>query len=409
MRKDSQVSQHQNQTSTSYHTPMPSMQLSRSIAAGGIFVVSLDSMVNIAFPAMAATFDEPAAAMRWVIVCYVGVYALLAFAGGALGDRIGYRPVFVVGLAGSVLAYEIAALAPTFAWLLVGRAVQGLAGGLVYGTAPAIATAGSDRRGRARDLGFLNAALALAFAIGPIAAGYLVSTVGWRAVFHARVPFALIVALAALRGLPRRSTAVGVASIRLRDIARRPVVELGALSFVAFGGSFAIWLLAPFYIVERLGLGTLAGGLVFMLTPLGMTAGAPLAARLLSRWSARVTAIASLIVEALGLAALAVAGSATPLAAVALFAAGLGVGVFVVPNMAAVMGEFGAEHQGAAGGFAFLARTLGIVVGVVTWAQIFAMSRAALGFDAAFERALLAAATAVAGAAVFAALRGDGE
>src|SRR2546426_12838651 len=89
-------------------------------------------MVNIAFPAMAATFGVSAPAMRWVIVCYVLSYAFLSFAGGALGDRIGYRPVFVVGMAGSAVAYVVAAAAPTFGWLLAGRVMQGLAGGLVY-------------------------------------------------------------------------------------------------------------------------------------------------------------------------------------------------------------------------------------------------------------------------------------
>src|SRR5207249_6369657 len=86
-------------------------------------------MVNIAFPAMAATFGVSAPAMRWVIVCYVLSYAFLSFAGGALGDRIGYRPVFVVGMAGSAVAYVVAAAAPTFGWLLAGRVMQGLAGG----------------------------------------------------------------------------------------------------------------------------------------------------------------------------------------------------------------------------------------------------------------------------------------
>ena len=382
----------------------------RWIAAGGVFVVSLDSMVNIAFPAMAATFGLPPASMRWVIVCYVLLYALLSFAGGALGDRIGHRPVFAAGVAGSALAYAIAAVAPTFGWLLTGRVVQGIAGGLVYGTAPAMVTVGADRAGRARQLGFLNAALGLAFAIGPSVAGLLVATVGWRAVFYARAPLALIVLAAALRGLPRSGVGAVRGLVRARDIARRPVLHLGVLAFIAFGGSFAIWLLGPFYIVERRGLGPLVGGLVFMLTPLGMTVGAPLAARLAERLGTRVVVIAGLLVEAVGLAALGTAGEATPLPVVAgeLFAAGLGLGVFVVPNMAALMEKFGPHQQGAAGGFAFLARTLGIVVGVLAWAEIFDAFRGALGFDVAFERALLAAGASVLGAAVLATVRRSG-
>ena len=58
--------------------------MTRWIAAAGVFVVSLDSMVNIAFPAMATAFALPPDAMRWVIMCYVLIYSLVSFAGGAL-------------------------------------------------------------------------------------------------------------------------------------------------------------------------------------------------------------------------------------------------------------------------------------------------------------------------------------
>jgi len=346
-------------------------------------VISLDSMVNIAFPAMAATFGVSAPAMRWVIVCYVLSYAFLSFAGGALGDRIGYRPVFVVGMAGSAVAYVVAAAAPTFGWLLAGRVMQGLAGGLVYGTAPAIVTAGADRTGRTRALGFLNGALGLAFAIGPIVAGLLIATVGWRAVFSARAPLALIALVAALRGLRRDGPGALRGPVSVRDVLRRPV---------------------------RRGLGPMVGGLMFTLTPLGMALGAPLAPRLAERLGTRLTVVAGLLVEALGLAALGTAGATTPFAAVAaeLFAAGLGLGVFVVPNMAALMEEFKPHQQGAAGGFAFLARTLGIVAGVLTWAQIFELARGALGFDVAFERALLTAGATVLVAALLAMVRRSG-
>ena len=60
------------------------------IAAAGACVVSLDSMVNIAFPALAAAFAVAPEQVRWVIVCYVLTYAVTAFGGGALGDRVGH-------------------------------------------------------------------------------------------------------------------------------------------------------------------------------------------------------------------------------------------------------------------------------------------------------------------------------
>src|SRR6266481_1948673 len=61
------------------------------LAAAGAFVVSLDSMMNIAFPSMAGAFAVPPETIRWVIICYTGVYAVMAFAGGALADMVGHR------------------------------------------------------------------------------------------------------------------------------------------------------------------------------------------------------------------------------------------------------------------------------------------------------------------------------
>src|SRR3989442_976883 len=246
----------------------------RWVAAAGAFVVSLDSMVNIAFPAIAAAFGAPPERMRWIIICYTGSYAVMSFVAGAAADRIGHAPVFRVGLALSVAGFALCGAAPSFPLLLAGRAVQGVAGGLVYGTAPAPA--------------------------------------------------------------------------------------------------------AP-----------------------GAPAGAPLAGWLSDRLGARAPMVAGLALEGVGLAALGRADAATPLAAVvlALGAAGFGLGVFQVPNMASVMAAFPAGHAGAAGGLTFLARTLGIVTGVAVLAAVFGGRRGVVGFQPAFAEAFTLAALAVAGAA----------
>jgi DHA2 family multidrug resistance protein-like MFS transporter len=147
-------------------------------------------------------------------------------------------------------------------------------------------------------------------------------------------------------------------------------------------------------------------GVLFMLTPLGTTLAAPLAGRLADRAGSRVPVVAGLGLQAAGLALLSRADPAAPVlvVAVALFAAGFGLGTFQVPNMAVVMAAFPAVQQGAAGGFAFLARTLGVVTGVLGLAQLFAVRRLAVGLAAAAAEAFLVAALAVAVAAVLAAV-----
>jgi MFS family permease len=379
----------------------------RWIAAGGAFVVSLDSIMNVAFPAIAAAFAVPPERMRWVIIGYVGTYALTAFVGGALADRIGHGRVFRAGLALSAVAFVVAGWAPTFGWLVAARVLQGLGGGCVYGTAPGLVTLAAAPADRGRALGFLGAAIGLGLSVGPLAAGVLVDVFDWRAIFHVRVPLALLALGAALAALPATSAPRAARLVAAADLVRGPVLAAGALAFVANAGIFAIWLLAPFYLVAARGLDASAAGALFMLTPLGTALAALPAGRLADRIGARLPIAAGLALEALGLGLLSRADATTPLAllAVALFAAGSGLGIFQVPNMAVVMAAFPAAQQGAAGGLAFLARTLGTVAGVATLAQLFGVRRLAVGLAAAAAEAFLVAALAVAAAAALATLR----
>jgi MFS family permease len=379
----------------------------RWIAAGGAFVVSLDSIMNVAFPAIAAAFGAPPEQMRWVIIGYVGTYALTAFVGGALADRIGHGRVFRAGLALSAIAFVVAGLAPTFGWLLVGRVLQGLGGGCVYGTAPGIVTLAAAPAARGRALGFLAAAMGLGLSVGPLASGVLVDAVGWRAIFHVRVPLAVLAFVAALLALPPTSAPRAPKLVAAADLIRRSVLAACALAFVANAAIFSIWLLAPFYLVAARGLEATAAGVLFMLTPLGTTLAAPPAGRLADRIGPRVLVAGGLALEALGLFLLSRADAATPIPvlAVALFGTGLGLGLFQVPNMAVIMTAFPPAQQGAAGGLAFLARTLGTVAGVAVLAQLFGARRVVLGLGPAAAEGFLAAALAVGVGAVAAALR----
>jgi MFS family permease len=367
-------------------------------------------MMNIAFPSIAAGLGVPAESMRWVIICYVGVYAVTAFAGGAVADLVGHLRVFRVGIALSALALLAGGLSGSLGEMLVARALQGVAGGLVYGTAPGIVSLAAAPDARGRALGRLSAAIALGLALGPLVAGVLVDLFGWRTVFHARTPLAAVVFLGSL-GVSAGSLS-GAASrgarrlVGLGDLRRAPVPLICALAFLANAAIFSIWLLGGFYLIDRRGFSAGVAGAIFMLTPLGTSIAAPLAGRIADRLGAATPLVAGLALQTLGLGGLAAADVATPVAlvALALFTAGVGLGVFQVPMMALVMAAFPSALQGAAGGLTFLARTLGTVTGVSILAALFAARRATAGFDRAFHEAFLVATSFVAVAAVTALL-----
>jgi len=192
------------------------------------------------------------------------------------------------------------------------------------------------------------------------------------------------------------------------DIFRWPVLQAGLLAFLANYAQFAVWLLAPFYLVSQRGLSAAAGGLIFMLTPLATAVAAPFAGRAADRWGPRGPMAAGLAAEAAGLLLVARCGGSTPIALVgaALALVGLGLGVFQVPNIAQAMAAFPPRQQGAAGGFSFLSRTAGIVVGVQIAAWLFHDRAQILGFLPAFRFTFAAAAAVCAVAAVAALLPG---
>jgi len=364
------------------------------LAALGVLLVSLDAALNIALPAMAAAFAVSAGAIRWVIICYVLTYALTAFAAGLLADRLGPRPVFTAGLwlcAASFVGY---ALAQSFGAVLLLRVAQGVGSGMVYGTAPALVTLSLPPARHGRGLGAMSLGIGVGLGVGPVLGGLLADGFGWPAVFVFRAP--LFVALGLL-ALTRFGRVAGAAPAPRRlvvpDLLRLPVLRAALLAFLSQHAQFAVWLLVPFFLVGALGLSASAGGAIFVLTPLATALAAPLGGALTDRVGPRWPLRGGLALQATGLLAIGAIAETTPLALVgaSLALVGFGAGLFQVPNLALMMAAFPPAQQGAAGGLAFLARTLGSAAGVQVAAMLFDARLPRDGFLAAFHAAFLAA------------------
>ncbi|HEV3347425.1 MAG TPA: MFS transporter [Methylomirabilota bacterium] len=379
------------------------------LAALGALLMSLDSAINIVLPAMAAAFGVAPAAIRWVIICYVVTYALTAFVAGVLADRLGPAPVFVAGLWLSGVTFLGYALAPAYGGVLLLRMAQGLGGGLVYGTAPALVTLSLPRERHGRGLGMMSLGLGVGLGIGPLVGGVLLEHFGWAASFLFRAPLFLAVAVLAQTQVRRLGGARPARRrVALADLLRLPVLRNALLAFLSNHAQFAVWLLVPFFLIGPLGLSPTVGGLVFALTPLANALVAPLGGVLTDRVGARGPLACGLALEAAGLLAIATltAGTSLVLVGVAMALVGLGVGLFQVPNLAQMMASFPPAQQGVAGGLAFLSRTLGSAVGVQVTAALFDARVGRDGFLSAFHVAFLAAAAVCAVGAVLAVLPG---
>ena len=173
----------------------------------GVFMAALDTAVLApALPVLRATFGLDIREAGLLMVAFI-LFSLPSTALMAnLGDRHGRRPVYLacVGLfaAGSLLI----ALAPNFATLLAGRALQGVGGGGIIPTASAVIGDAVPPAQRGRALGLIGATYGMAFVLGPPLAALLLVVASWHWIFLLNLPIAALVLWLGRRALPRHAT-----------------------------------------------------------------------------------------------------------------------------------------------------------------------------------------------------------
>jgi len=351
------------------------------VAALGALIVGLDAAVNIAFPAISAAFEVPPTSIQWIVVTYMVTFAVVLIPAGRLGDRVGHARVFRGGLALTGVAHLLCGFAPAWAWLLAARVLQGVGAALVMASTPALVTlaTGPGRRGRA--LGRVGLATSLGAVVGPLGGGVLVGALGWRVVYLGRLPLVLL-GLALCGTLPGIGTSsvdprLNVAPLprSARDrVERRTLVVANAAHLLSWVALFAVWLLVPYYLIDRRGLPAGLAGLLFAIGPLAQASAGPLGGRLADRGAVRWIAPLGLAVLGLGLWLTGQLDDATSPAriAVALGLGGLGSGLFIVANMHYVMAALSPSRQGVAGGLVVLMRTVGVVVGASVMSGVYA-------------------------------------
>jgi EmrB/QacA subfamily drug resistance transporter len=164
-----------------------------AICCLSLFISSIDStIVNVALPSIGRELHSTISGLQWTIDAYTLVLASLLMLSGSTADRIGRRRTFQLGLTLFGIGSLLCSMAPTVGWLVVFRMVQAVGGSMLNPVAMSIITATfTDRKQRARAVGFWSAVVGVSLGLGPLLGGILTDSIGWRAIFWVNVPIAL--------------------------------------------------------------------------------------------------------------------------------------------------------------------------------------------------------------------------
>ncbi len=164
-----------------------------AICCMSLFIVGLDvTVVNVALPSIGRELHAGVSGLQWIIDAYTLVLASLLMLSGSTADRIGRRRTFQTGLAIFTLGSLLCSLAPGLGWLVAFRAVQAVGGSMLNPVAMSIITNTFIRPAeRARAIGIWGGVIGLSMALGPLAGGLLVESVGWRGIFWVNIPIGI--------------------------------------------------------------------------------------------------------------------------------------------------------------------------------------------------------------------------
>jgi EmrB/QacA subfamily drug resistance transporter len=171
------------------------------VLCGGMLMIVLDAtIVNVALPSIQDDLGFSQSNLAWVVNAYLIAFGGLLLLSGRLGDLIGQRRVFLIGLAVFTAASALCAVAQTQGMLIGARFVQG-AGGAVASAVilGMIVTMFPEPREQAKAIGVYSFVASAGASIGLLAGGILTEAINWHWIFFINVPVGLATALLAIR------------------------------------------------------------------------------------------------------------------------------------------------------------------------------------------------------------------
>lgn len=393
-----------------------------------ISMAVLDSSIaNIALPTIAAELNASASLSIWVINAYQLAITALLLPLSALGDRIGYRKVYLPGLALFIAGSAACAASNSLGTLIAARMFQGIGAAAVMSMNAAMVRATYPRATLGRGIGYNALVLSLSSAAGPSIAALILSAGSWPWLFLINVPLGLASLLIGRKALPHSTghgrkpdypaallsaltlgslvyggetlargevgmgaplvafgLVTGYVLVRREwhleapllplDLLRIPVLALSlATSVTTFAAQMCALVSLPFLLQGVLGRTVAESGLLLTLWPLAVAVTAPLAGRLAERHHAGVLGGIGLFLFAAGLLLLSFVNphSGTVDIAWRMALCGAGFGFFQSPNNKTILLAAPRNRSGAAGGMLATARLLGQTTGAAAVAAAF--------------------------------------
>ncbi len=401
------------------------------VACLATFMLLIDiTVVNVALPDIQSSLHASFSDLQWVVDAYALTLAALLLTAGSLGDRIGRKLVFAVGLGLFVAASLLCGLATSPTFLNLARALQGVGGAVMF--AQSLALIAEDFHGRERGtaFGIWGATIGAAVAVGPLVGGILTEGIGWEWIFFVNIPigiatialtmrfvhesrdeaarrldipgtflfsgalFALVFALirgnaegwgsGLIVGLLLGAVALLVVFVVVEHRIDDPMFDLSLFRVPAFCGvsiaafalsssMFAMFLYLTLYVQNILGFSPLEAGLRFLPITLVSFFVAPVAGQLTGRIQVRYLLGGGLLLVSIGLALMhgVASDSSWTTLLPGFLLAGIGIGM-CNPSIATVaVGVVSPAQSGMASGISSTFRQVGIATGIAGLGAIF--------------------------------------
>jgi DHA2 family multidrug resistance protein-like MFS transporter len=418
--------------------PQPQRRHAMVVVILGIAVAVLDgTIVNLALPGIARELQAGPAHAIWVVNAYQIATLVMLLPLASLGDRIGYRRVYLTGMALFAAASLIATLSHSLGMLIAGRALQGLGAAGIMSVNAALVRLIFPKAQLGRGMAINSMVVATASVAGPSVAAGILSIASWPWLFALNVPLGVLVLVLGLRSLPFNEAnasgvrfsaldvalnvamfalifigadrlgvrgeagqgaspgawalllggvAVGFVFLRRQaaqalplfpvDLLRIPVFALSmGTSVGAFCAQMLSFIALPFLLLDTYGRSHFEAGLLITAWPLAIVVMAPIAGRLIGRYPDGLLGGIGLALLATGLALLAALPAQPGNADIVwrMALCGFGFGLFQSPNNHTIVTTPPPQRSGAASGMLGTARLTGQTLGAVLLAGIFSV------------------------------------